>query len=540
MARAAYGQPVVILLDDPLSALDAATAKIVFRNLIKGPEAFLQNTATILVTHASHFLSEVDKIVVIVDGRNEFSGTWKELQAFEATDMVTENAITHIRQSIQEDQSRESVPEPSDQSWDRNKEEKKLSLMTEEERDHGISTLATWLLWFRYAGGWSFAGTMIILLAVDRLFYFGQEYWVARWTEGAEESISFLGVHFDPQAQGRQAQYKFLAAYGVFLSIALGANLARSEWIVSGGSRAAKNVFQAMLLRVLKAPMQFFEVTPMGRLLNRFTYDVEIVDFVLSQSMSLLLVASASYVSGILVMIVILPFTALAVIPVTIIYTRLLWYYRRIGTDLQRLDAMARSPIQSLMTEALDGASTIRILRQESFFCDKYDKAVDQSTASLANFVSTQRWLGCRVEMMAAFTVFVPALLVSSLNDHLRLSSGLVGLLIVGSLNFTLALSFLVDLFADAESAITAIERIDAMATIAQEKPYQTDKTVSLDNRWPIFGELEFDQVCMRYRPGLPLALRGLSFRVPPGTRCGVVGRTGAVSLSFEFRPFFT
>ena len=121
--------------------------------------------------------------------------------------------------------------------------------------------------------------------------------------------------------------------------------------LVVGGSKAARSVFNAMLSRVLYAPLSYFETTPMGRILNRFTYDMEIVDFTLTQNMSLFLIAASSYISGVAVMIGLLPYVAVAICPVTVLYCYLLGYYRKSGVDLQRLDALSRSPIQALVTE---------------------------------------------------------------------------------------------------------------------------------------------------------------------------------------------
>ena len=66
------------------------------------------------------------------------------------------------------------------------------------------------------------------------------------------------------------------------------------------------------------------------------------------------------------------------------------------------------------------------------------------------------------------------------------------------------------------------------MATLPIEKSMATSPNIVLPSSWPDHGLVEFDNVCLRYRDGLPLALNGLSFAIEPGKRCGVVGRTGA------------
>lgn len=242
------------------------------------------------------------------------------------------------------------------------------ALITTEEREYGLASASTWLLWFKHAGGIFFLSFQILFMFIDRFAYVAVEYWLARWTNGAEASITAFGIEFDPQISGRSAQYKYLAVYGSLILVSVFGTILRSEWSVTGGSRAAKNVFSAMLVRVLGAPMGYFESTPQGRLLNRFTYDMvcfsflsalyfrrdvlnieiqlvfssrfqEVIDVTLTQAMSMFLISCSWYIAGVCVMIAILPWIALAILPVTITYYVLLLHYRKSGSDLQRLDA---------------------------------------------------------------------------------------------------------------------------------------------------------------------------------------------------------
>lgn len=177
----------------------------------------------------------------------------------------------------------------------------------------------------------------------------------------------------------------------------------------------------------------------------------------------------------------------------------------------------------------MEGSSSIRVFQREKTFVERFRAVADDSSSALFNFVTAQRWLGVRIEVLGALVVLTSTLLVISFNDKFRLEPGIVGLLIIWSSNFTITLGFLMDFFSEAESAITGIERVDAMARLPMERNMETDKATGLPPSWPESGRLEFDHVCLRYRPGLPLALNNLSFTIPPGKSCGVVGRTGAV-----------
>lgn len=302
LARAAYSQPDLVLLDDPLSALDSGTAKLVFERLIKGPNAFFSNTAVVLVTHASYFLNRVDNVMVIVDGESRFIGNWSTLSSFEATDDKTRSAVEFIRSSVQEEAQDEGNSDGTIVTDEEVRAENNIAtdtLMTVEEREHGLSSLRTWLLWFKHAGGIFFLSSQILFMAIDRFAYVAVEYWLARWTSAAKGPITIFDLTFPSQTEGRTAQYEYLTVYSSIILISVLATVLRSEWGVTGGRRAAKSLFQNMLDRVLRAPLcSYFEATPMGRILNRFTYDTEVIDVTLTQTMSMFLISCSWYVEN--------------------------------------------------------------------------------------------------------------------------------------------------------------------------------------------------------------------------------------------------
>lgn len=178
------------------------------------------------------------------------------------------------------------------------------------------------------------------------------------------------------------------------------------------------------------------------------------------------------------------------------------------------------------------------MLGQMPAYLAKFQQVVDINSSALLNFVTAQRWLGFRIELLGSVVVLVAGVLLTSLNDIFRIEAGLVGLLIIWSANFTVTLGFLVDTFGEAEAAITAIERIDAMAHLPQERERVTKKSLGVLKSWPASGQLSFNEVKLRYRPGLPLVLSGVSFQVAAGKRCGIVGRTGAGKSSLTVALF--
>jgi len=566
LARAAYKEAdsACVILDDPFSALDSGTGKIVFERLIAAPNALLKNSAVLLVTHASHFISHksVDKILLMVNGRDEFLGTWEELTTFndEEHDEQTKRAVDHIQSQVRENtdeedkgnkRSSQSTKTAKERNVDDDASTKDTTtkhgidsssnenkIMKKELREHGLSSMKTWLLWFQRAGGLWFGTTVVVLMGIDRFFYVVVEWFLASWTTGAYEPVNVLGVEFPAQSDGISAQSQYLKVFFAIISVSILSTAIRSEFCVTGGVRATKNVFNSMLESVLRAPMSYFETIPMGRILNRFTYDTDVNDVTLTQKIAMFMISCSWYVASLAVQISILPWSALVLVPVSASYVFFMNYYRMTGPDLQRIDALSRSPMQSMISECLEGSTSIRVFHQDPNFVRRFMDIVDVNSSALLNYVSVQRWLSVRMEVLGSLVILTTSVMVVCLNERLGTSAGLAGLLIVWGSNFTITLNFLVQTFSDTEAAITAIERVDAMAELPTEKAMETPKELQLPPEWPQNGSLEFRNVSLRYREGLPLALNDLSFSIPAGTTCGIVGRTGAGKSSITVALF--
>mmetsp|Transcript_33615 Transcript_33615/g.81279 ORF Transcript_33615/g.81279 Transcript_33615/m.81279 type:complete len:518 (+) Transcript_33615:2607-4160(+) len=301
-----------------------------------------------------------------------------------------------------------------------------------------------------------------------------------------------------------------------------------SQWAVFGGIRACERVFSTMTHRVLHAPMSYFDVTPLGRVLNRFTYDVEQVDITLSQFMSIFIIATSWLVAGQVVMIAVVPYMSIINFFVLLLYVLVLRHYRWSAADLQRLDAVSRSPIQASLAEGLDGSFTIRAFGKNNYFAEEFQGFINNNSSAMLNFVCSRRWLAVRLETLGAFVTLSASLAITIFNDELGLTPGLSGLLLVWATTMTVTLGFLISAFSEAEAAITSIERMHSMEVLPQEKSMVTSMENKVDELWPRKGDLRFDNVSLRYRPGLRLSLDGLSFALSHGQRCAVVGRTGA------------
>uniref|UniRef100_A0A8D2LCP5 ATP binding cassette subfamily C member 3 n=1 Tax=Varanus komodoensis TaxID=61221 RepID=A0A8D2LCP5_VARKO len=520
LARAVFSDADIYLLDDPLSAVDSHVAKHIFDNVI-GPEGTLKGKTRILVTHSIQFLPQVDHILVLVDGKISEMGSYQEL--LKQNQSFAEFLHNYAPdEDIEEDErflsalpgKEEKQCNPSQSSqWG----ERKNPLYSK------LQVKLTVFWQYMKAVGPFISLFICFLYACQNGASIGANVWLSDWTN-------------DPVIN--HTQHNVSMRVGVYAALGLLQGLLvliSSFTLALGGIRAARTLHAALLENKLHTPQSFYDTTPTGRIINRFSKDIYVIDEVIPPTILMFLGTFFTSVSTMLVIIVSTPLFAVVIVPLAILYFFAQRFYVATSRQLKRLESISRSPIYSHFSETVTGASVIRAYKREKSFVYISDTKVNDNQRSYYPGIVSNRWLGVRVEFVGNCVVFFAALFaVLSKNN---LSPGLVGLSVSYALQVTLSLNWMVRMTSDLESNIVAVERVKEYSETETEAPWIIEGKRPPDD-WPTQGEVQFANYSVRYRKGLDLVLKDLSLNVKGGEKVGIVGRTGAGKSSMTLCLF--
>lgn len=295
-----------------------------------------------------------------------------------------------------------------------------------------------------------------------------------------------------------------------------------------GMIKASQNLYTLLYHSVFHAQPVFFDVQPLGRILNRFTADIDIVDNnlpgILGQTTGTIELVFASLTA----IIISDKFVVLLIIPCIFAYGLLVGKYRYFARDIQRLESISKSPIFTRITETLDGLSTVRAAGYQAMFKVQTLADIDLNQACTLLRERAQLWLSMRLEMLSVIISTASALfplLPFAINDA---RAAFVGVALTHSLELAKFTQSLTQMLAQLEQKFTSPERIFEYCALESEAPNVMPPDAALPAGWPLKGGIEFKDVTMRYRPELDPALRGVSFSVQAGEKLGIVGRTGS------------
>ncbi|KAI8975515.1 multi drug resistance-associated protein MRP [Mycotypha africana] len=579
LARAIYARADVYLMDDPLSAVDAHVGRHIFDHVI-GPDGILKSKARLLVTHGISYLPRVDEVVMLRDGQIALSGSYADLmgQKSELYALISDFGNQQNKSSDNEDEvSNEGrVDVENEEPYDNtdaasigmvpreedaplNRQRKRLNsetsvtsvktlrraslaslskkgnsvkkdtagdrLITVEESAKGS---VTWDVYKQYAKSCSVYGvfTVIALLMLAQMASVGTNLWLKYWSN---------------QNQNKGANHNVWFYLGIYALIGWSSTLFAMVqtlvlWVYCA-IRSARVLHTEMLETIVRSPMSFFDTTPLGRILNRFSKDQHTVDEVLPRTFNGYFRVLFSVIATVCIIAFSTPLFMILVIPLGIIYIYIQRYYLETSRELKRLDSVGKSPIYSHFQETISGVSTIRAYEQQRRFMFENECKLDDNQRAYFPSISCNRWLAVRLEFLGSIIILAASAfaVLDVVYGTSSIDAGLVGLSVSYALSVTQALNWVIRSYCEIETNIVSVERIKEYIDLPTEK-YNAVRGVS--SMWPEKGLIEFRDYATRYRPGLDLALRDMSFTVKPKEKIGIVGRTGAGKSSLSLSLF--
>ena len=510
IARAVYADADVYLLDDPLSALDAHVGRSIFEDVFTGE---LKGKTVLLVTNALHFLPQADNIVWIQDGALKYQGDYEGLLSSGIdTEMLINAGGEEAADSAEERDGgrRADTKDAAGEDIGRAKD-----LTGIEDREKGAIASEVYKLFVTSSGGWSKATLVIVLYMLEMALRAGTDAWIGVWTSG----------------QGDYPLWVYLTTYlalGIAFSIVCGV---RAYALLLRFVVAALSLHHQLLDHVLQLPIMFFDTNPSGRIVNRFSRDMEIIDSVLSTSM----IQFLSCVANVLITVAIIsvaaatssiPYLLAVWVPVIAIYYFVQRYYIPTAREVQRIESVTRSPIYAHFGETVAGVNSIRAFQREADFVRMSDQLMDANSNAYITQRLAAAWLSMRLDAIGMIIVGMAGFLAVSGSMDVVFA----GLMLTYSIEVTKFLKFGTQLASKVESDFNSVERVQQYLTPPTEGARDTAPEVAaaLPSPFPAANAIEFKDFTMRYRPGLPLVLKGLSFAVRENEKVGIVGRTGS------------
>lgn len=592
LARAVYARADVYLLDDVLSAVDQHVGRHLIDNVL-GSRGLLAGKTRILATNSIPVLFESDFVTLIRDGRVLEKGTYGQLIAMkgEVSNLIktanNEEAKETPSPSV-DDSSKDStsasgsedsrtvfgtgtgnsLEDPSDEKDEAQEEITQLApirpiggpgrrmssntlrrastasfkglrgKVTDEEGE-GIKSKQSkefseqgkvkWNVYLEYAKNSNLiaVGIYLTMLIAAQTAQIGGSLWLKEWAEvnqrygGNPQVGKYIGIYFAFGIGGAALVVVQTLILWIFCSI-----------------EASRKLHESMAYAIFRSPMSFFETTPSGRILNRFSSDIYRVDEVLARTFNMLFVNSARAFYTLVLIAASTPVFIALIIPLGAVYLYIQRYYLRTSRELKRLDSISRSPIYAHFQESLGGITTIRAYRQQSRFALENEWRVDANLRAYFPSINANRWLAVRLEFIGSFIILAAAsFAIISVASGSGLSAGLVGLAMSYALQITTSLNWIVRQTVEVETNIVSVERVLEYARLPSEAPDRISKHRPKIN-WPASGAVDFNNYSARYRPGLDLVLKNININIKSHEKIGVVGRTGAGKSSLTLALF--
>uniref|UniRef100_A0A8D0A9P8 ATP-binding cassette, sub-family C (CFTR/MRP), member 12 n=1 Tax=Sander lucioperca TaxID=283035 RepID=A0A8D0A9P8_SANLU len=546
LARAVYSNKDIFLFDDPLSAVDAHVGKHIFEECIKKE---LQGKSVILVTHQLQYLEYCDDILVLEDGEVLEAGNHRTL-------MKADGRYAQLISNYQMEQSQEEEVSPKHtaqlkdvglrESTDgglvnpgmepRKRSAVSDQLVSQESTTEGSISWRVYHQYCKAAGGYivCFLTILNIFLMIGSTAF--SNWWLSFWLgQGNGSSNGTTSNQGDISANPDLHFYQLIyGVMGVVMVILAVIKCFFFTWVTL---KASCKLHDTMFTKIFSSPMSFFDTTPTGRILNRFSKDQEEVDIALPQNMDPFFQFCLLVTFTIIMISAVFPAMLVAVVVMGALFTLILFIFQRSIRQMKKMENISRSPCISLTTSTLQGLSTIHAYNIEDSHIKLFKSLNDINSNYFLLFNSGTRWLSFWLDFMAAtMSLLVSLFVVLSSND--LINPALKGLALSYTTQLTGMLQYVVRQSTEVEARFNSVERLQEYITDCKPEAPRHIKEAQVPKDWPKSGTITFQDYKMRYRENTPIVLNGLNFLIRAGEKLGIVGRTGSGKSSLGVALF--
>lgn len=541
LARAVYHDADIYLLDDPLSAVDPKVANHIFNQCMK---QYLKDKCVILVTHQLQFLEDADNIIVLRDKELHSSGSYSELMASNVDFLTILGADDDAEEGGDANTKSKKKKKimPAEQIDDG--EERPKTTKTDKNADNenkASGSVSGRVYWQYFTAGGSVLSIIIVALITlgSQASLHFSDLWLTAWTKSYDQTLN-QSVDFTHMAEyiSNVSETNIITYSSLSLGIFASA-IARTVMLYALCLASSINLHDKVFKCILSTRMSFFENNPIGRILNRFTRDMGTVDQQIPASVVLLnldIINSIGIIAVSMYLCWYLVFPCIVLFSIAIPVRN---YYLRTARDLQRLDAIGRSPVYSHLATSADGLPTIRAMGKQEQFLSQFIILMNDSVATHWLVLSSGKAIGFVLDAISSvYITFICILLMVVPRDGSLLDDATAGLLLSSSLLLLGSFQYAIRVTADFENQMVSVERVVEYTDLL---PEEAVKNYSTPSSWPSRGDIFFENVNLRY--DADLVLKNINFHIGPGEKIGIVGRTGAgksslISVLFRLADF--
>ncbi|XP_071128962.1 multidrug resistance-associated protein 1-like [Mytilus edulis] len=539
LARALYQDADIYLLDDPLSAVDAHVGKHIFDEVLD-KKGKLGKKTRILVTNGVSFLPKTDMIITMVDGKIGEMGTFKELidhkGAFaEFLDNYMINKGSDKEETLSERNEISGLSETKDENSKTVKtkddiketDNKTVDKIIDDESNESGKARSAVMSFYMSAIGVPLSVFIVIFNIAFEILSRSSDVWISQWT--SDNTTHINGTVDTTQRNMRLGVYAGIGALQGFVLLLVGYGVSTARM------NASRKLHKNLLRNILRSPMTFFDTTPVGRIVNRFSNDVARIDNEIIYQFKDCIISAAVVICNSVIICFGTPQFLCVLLPITILYFILQRFYTVTSTQLRRFETSANSPIYSQFAETISGTSTIRAYNQQGRFIDESAERIDAHKTAQNSAGVVSRWLSIRLQFMGALILLFVC--IFAVLEKATLFAGIVGLVITYALEITGCLQWVVRVISDLENNTVSIEKIQEYTETPTEAAWEIPEKQP-SSSWPEIGCIEFQDYGVRYREGLDLVLKGITCKIQPNEKIGIVGRTGAGKSSLTMALF--